>query len=421
MLKWLFGRKQDGPKNTKLPTYEKSRDIAASGTAEKRRWLASQRGLQPEFLYYFATDKDVGVRKAVAANPDTPLQADRILAEDEVEEIRRELAAKICRIVPEIDPRSSDTVAEMVMEIVEILASDRAAQVRRVIAEEIKLHSNLPPKLVERLARDAEAIVAAPVLEYSPLLNDRQLIEIIRSGVEGGALRAIARRRSLKAKVAAALVRVDEPDVTRALLDNHTAEIAESDMMTMGGRAEDDRAVRDSMIARDDLTLATIRRVSQFLSSAVFDRLAERYKKLGEDALNDIKRDVQARIKKGAADSKSLPGEGARERAEVLYKDGKLDEDAVVSAIDAGERLFVIHAIALLTGLPWEKVRDILSSKSAKAICALAWKSEFTAERALTLQTKVGKLQGKSVIRPTPDGEYALTNDDMEWYLDFFE
>lgn len=421
MLKWIFGRKQGAAKNQQLPTYEESRDIAAGDDMEKRRWLAAQQGLQPEFLYFFATDQDDAVRKAVAANPDTPLQADRILADDAIEEIRRELAAKICRLVPEIDPRQSDTVAEMVMEIVEVLARDKAKQVRRIIAEEIKHIDYMPPKVIERLARDAEAIVAAPVLEYSPMLNDMQLIEIIRSGMDGGALRAIARRRKLKPAVSHELVRIDEPDITRELMGNQTAVIDEADMLLVGDMAETELAVRDSMIERDDLTLSTLRRISSFVSSAVFEGLANRYKKLGEDALDEIKRDVQQRIMKGEADAKPLPGEGARERAEALYKADKLDEDTVVDAIDGGDRLFVIHAIALLSGLPWEKVRDILASKSANSICALAWKCDFSAERAMTLQTKIGNLQGKAVIRPTSDGQYSLNEDDMAWYLDFFE
>lgn len=421
MLKWLFGRKQGGAKNQELPTYEESRDIAASGGTDKRRWLASQQGLQPEFLYYFATDKDVAVRRAVAANPDTPLQADKILASDEVEEVREELAAKICRLVPEIDPKQSDTVAQMVMEIVEVLARDKAKQVRRIIAEEIKHIDYMPPELIERLANDAEAIVASPILEYSPLLNDRQLTEIIRSGTEGGALRAIARRKSLGATVSRELVRVGQVGVTRALLDNKSATIDEDDMLEVSDMAENELSIQESMIERDDLTLSTIRRISSFVSSAVFDRLAQRYKKLGDDALDETRRDVQQRIMKGEADTKALPGEGARERAEALYKKDKLDEQAIVTAIDANERLFVIHALALLTGLPWEKVRDILASKSANAICALAWKAEFSAERAVTLQTKVGKLQGKGVIRPMSDGRYSLAEEDMAWYLDFFE
>jgi len=421
LLKWLFGRKGKAKYNNFLPSYEESRDIADTGTTEKRRWLASQRGLQPEFLYYFATDKDVGVRKAVAANPDTPLQADKILANDEAEEVRRELATKICRLMPELDPSSADAVTQMVMEIVEVLARDKAAQVRRVVATEIKQLDNMPPKLIDRLARDAEAIVAAPVLEYSTLLSNRQLIEIIKSGIEGGALRAIARRRNLKADVSAALVDQADPDVTRVLLDNKSAEIAEIDMMAITDLAESHEPIQESMIERDDLTVSTIRRISSFVSGAIFDRLADRYKKLGEDILGDIRRDVQKRIMSGAADAKELPGEESRARAERLFGEGKLDEETVVEAIDGGDRLFVIHALALLTGLPWEKVRDILSSKSAKAICALAWKAEFSAERALTLQTKVGKLQGKTVLRPTKAGNYPLSADDMEWYLDFFE
>ena len=118
MLNWVFGTKSKPKRKAgapRKPAYEKSREIASSGNEEERRRLAEHEDLEPEILYYFATDKSVEVRKAVAINRGTPLQADRILAEDADEGVRIELANKIGRLVPELDPKENARLAEMVI------------------------------------------------------------------------------------------------------------------------------------------------------------------------------------------------------------------------------------------------------------------------------------------------------------------
>ncbi len=423
MLSWLFGNRAGTRKNESLPSYEDSREIAEKGSAEKRQWLASQAGLQPEFLYYFATDPESPVRLAVAGNEDTPLQADVILANDESENVREELAAKIARLLPSIDTVRADKVTEMVLEIVSVLAADRAMKVRQIIAQEIKSLENIPEQTVEQLAWDAEAQVAMPVLEYSPLLSDRQLLEIIRSGIDGGALAAIARRYKLSSPVTAAVVRCRDEEATTALMGNETASIDEETLLDASDMASRSTLVCDKLIERNDLMLSTIRRVATFVGNAVIDRILERNQRrlnLEKDIVRDIRQNVAERIMKGEADKDPLPGAEAREKAEKLFEADKLGNKAIAKAIDQRDRWFIFHALALLTGFTWENVRDAINSKSGKSVAAISWKAGLSAKIALSLQMKIASLNGKALVHPTLDGSYSLSDDDMEWYLDFF-
>jgi hypothetical protein len=103
MLNWVFGniikkkrkrrRSEKRPKGKK-PPYEDAKKIAAKGSVEERRNLASHENLEPEILYYFTDDEAPEVRREVANNPGAPLQADLILAKDENDEVRMELARK---------------------------------------------------------------------------------------------------------------------------------------------------------------------------------------------------------------------------------------------------------------------------------------------------------------------------------------
>jgi uncharacterized protein (DUF2336 family) len=419
----MFGNKGKKAKNKNLPAYEDSRDIAATGDVDKRLWLASQEGLPPEFLYLFATDKAEGVRMAVAGNEYTPLQADAILATDESEDVRVELAAKVSRLLPNLGARRSDKVAEMVLEIVFLLAADRAVAVRQIVAEEIKSLDNMPEQLVDQLARDAETAVSAPVLEFSPLLSERQLTEIIRSGIDGGALEAIARRHGLISTVSAAVVGERHEGSVECLLVNKTAEISEQTFDEISVLAEQSSNVLAVMIERDDLTVSTIRRIASFVGNAIIDLVLERNKRavgLDKDVVRDIRKKVHERVMSGEADDEPLPGDEARDRAEEFYGQDMLDEKVIKKALREGDRLFVIHAMALLAGLPFEKVRDLVNSNSGKSVVALAWKAGLSAKMSVVLQQKLARLTGNSIIRPAADGEYSMSDDELDWQLEFF-
>src|SRR5580704_3038944 len=56
------------------------------------RELAQRTDAPPEALFYLATDGSPEMRRAVAANPSTPAQANRHLADDADDEVRVELA-----------------------------------------------------------------------------------------------------------------------------------------------------------------------------------------------------------------------------------------------------------------------------------------------------------------------------------------
>jgi len=67
MLNWVFGNKSKKrgkkPGIGNKPTYEKAREIASGGSVTERQKLAAHEDLEPEILYYFATDNSAKVRR----------------------------------------------------------------------------------------------------------------------------------------------------------------------------------------------------------------------------------------------------------------------------------------------------------------------------------------------------------------------
>ncbi len=178
-------------------TYEEAKHLANHPDPEVRRSLAARDDLVPEVLFFLSNDPDPTVRRHIAANAKAPRQADFKLVHDANAEVRADLARKIARLAPGLSAAEHDTIRQMTYDTLALLARDQLPTVRHVLAEALKSEADVPPDVIQRLARDIKIIVAAPVLEFSPVLTDEDLMDIIRFSPMAGALSAIARRANL--------------------------------------------------------------------------------------------------------------------------------------------------------------------------------------------------------------------------------
>ncbi|MEI9929723.1 MAG: DUF2336 domain-containing protein [Rhizomicrobium sp.] len=189
-------------------------------TSAAQNELASRTDAGDDVLAFLAHNGAPATRRAVAANVTAPAQVNRGLAEDEEEDVRAELARKIARIMPGLSLREAKHIHDLTIETLERLAADQVPRVRAILAEEIKHLDCVPKHIVQTLARDVEETVHVPVLEYSPLLSDADLMEIIAEGKVHSVLKAIARRKPLSANVSDAVVSSLDIPAVAALLAN---------------------------------------------------------------------------------------------------------------------------------------------------------------------------------------------------------
>jgi len=421
MLSWVFGNvgKRKPKKGKPKPPYEKSKHIAEKGSPEQRRELAATEDLEPELLYYFATDKDKQVRRAVAGNDGTPMQADVLLANDTEAEVRSEIAHKIGRIIPNLTKGENARLTDMALEVLEILARDEIPQIRAIIAEEIKSLDSVPKDIVVKLAHDAEEIVQAPILEFSPLLSEQELIQIIAGGVQGGALGAIARRKGLASSVSEAIANTLDKPAIKSLLDNETAQLSEKTLESISVAAPDVPDWHRPLVERANLSLVTIRRIATFVSAAMVETLIKRNK-----VAAGIEKELRIAVRKRIEDDAATPGKTSLqpgpERAQKLFDKGQLDEDRIIKAIEDKDIQLVPPALILLSGIDEDIVKKMLESQSGKAVTALCWKAGLTMTTAEMVQRRVAKVSPKNMLSGPASGDFPLSEDELDWYVSYF-
>jgi uncharacterized protein (DUF2336 family) len=385
---------------------------------EAQHELAGLTDAGDDVLHYLALEGAPATRCAVAANIATPAHTNRRLADDADDDVRTELARKIGRLMPTLSDREAEHIRALTIETLERLASDQVPRIRAVLAEEIKRLDNVPVHVVQALARDVEAIVAAPILEYSPLLSDADLMEIIAEGKVRGVLEAIARRRPLSAQVSDAVVTSLDIPAVSALLANPDAAIRERTLDAIIDQAERISVWQNALAMRADLSRRAIRRLASFVSAELIEQLAARHQ-LDEETQAHLGRQVRLRLEE-AEDEASAPANAAREEVDAAAKQGRLDDGYVEAAAENGRREIVILSLARLARLSDGIVRKILLTRSAKPVTALVWRAGLNMRTAFKIQRFIMKLAAEELLPARNGTRFPLTEDEMCWHLGYF-
>ncbi len=398
--------------------YEDARAVLESHNLNAKRELAGRTDAPPETLYYLAGDENAEVRSLVAGNPSTPIQANENLVNDSNAEVRAELARKIGRIVPDLESNELRAMSNRVIAMLEKLAGDEVVRVRQIVAEEIKSCPNIPKRLAVKLARDAELIVCAPVLEYSPLLSDTDLTEIIATSRVHGALEAIARRRSLDGSLADAIVATLEIPAIAQLLANPSAEIRENTLDRIIADAASIEAWHLPLVTRPALSLRAVRRIAVFVSRSLIDELALR-QNIDEETEQYLKARAQERIEEDVQKARSTPGD-AVVGIYRAFKTGKLGDDIIAKAATLQQKEAVTLALALKTETNEKLVAQIIDAKSGKGITALCWRAGLAMRTALAIQIFVASIPPNERILPRGGIDYPMEESEMLWHLNYF-
>lgn len=419
-LKSLLGGGKPSKNKASLPetlTAEAEQKILKSGSDDQRQELAARTDARPEVLYYLAEDSSPQIRRAIAQNPATPIQAAEKLTSDEDEGVRAELARKIGRLVPGLEPGEQTALREKAIKILEALAADQLPKVRAYVADEIKAADSVPKALVDKLARDVEDIVCGPILQYSPLLNDDDLREIIAAGVSGGALKSIASRAVVSEDVSHDIaVSLDVPAIA-ALLTNANAQIREDTLDQIIDHAQTVEDLHAPVALRPQLSIRAMKRVAGFVASALVHAMMEQAE-LPEEQAEELLERVRERLHKervGDDEEQELASQ-----AMAYFEQGILNDKFVIEQIEANRRELLLQCMAVMADIPAKTVRQIVHSKSGRAVTALAWKAGLNMRTAYDLQTKYALVPTAQLLSAKGGDKYPIDDNELDWHLSYF-
>ena len=414
----LFNRKNKQPKD--LTEYEEARGALEEKRTDDKLILAGEETTPQEVLYYLAEDENAEIRKKIASNANTPVQADKILSNDECEEVKQELARKITRFFPNIPEDGTLQIRDKAMEMIEILANDQLPSVRQILAEELKSSNSIPKHIALKLANDDVLSVCAPILEYSPLLSDTDLKEIIAATTLTGALQSIAKRDELSGDICDAIASTLEIPAVSSLLANENAQIREETLDNIINEAQSNNIQEwhEPLAKRPNLSIRAMKRIAGFVASSLVDTMIT-LNHLEPDQGEELLKRVRSRIKDEEPESDDQ--RSLAEQAADLYERGVIDDEFIQNAIKNKQRELVIQSLILMSGLPDASVRAILNKKRGSLIVALIWKAGLTMRTALEVQSELARVPNEDFVNAKNGIDFPMTQDQMEYEIALYE
>ncbi|MBT7247983.1 MAG: DUF2336 domain-containing protein [Rhodospirillaceae bacterium] len=387
--------------------------------------LAARPDVKPEILYFLADEASSKVRTAIAENQRTPHHADIILAKDKDANVRERLADKISRLAPELSPDDKDKVKKMAYDTLETLAKDELTRARQILAEALQDVAGAPAPVIRKLAFDTELVVAGPILENSPVLNDEDLMEIIERGSTTGRLSFISKRKDVTEGVSEAIVATADEYAVALLLANPSAQIRETTLDRVVDEAKDVISWHAPLVSRPQISGYAAKRLAGFVAANLIRVLSIR-SDLEPDVLEEVKKAVTNRIEGGESDLKDAiqledtetPLEVAMGKVQKLKDKGDLNEARVRKMVSGGKKEEVIAALAIMNEVPAVAVQKAINAKNIKGVVSICWKAELSAKTAEQIQSVVVEI-GDSEIMKAESGKYAMSDSDMEWQFEF--
>lgn len=326
---------------------------------------------------------------------------ERLLA-DPSPAARSDTAAKVAKAwsAAELSP----TERQLAEAIVTALARDTEIMVRQALATHLKDSPKLPRGVALKLARDI-ADVAAPLLQFSPVFTDADLVELVQA-VSPLHQSAIAGRRSVSAALADELVSHGAEPAVAVLISNRGAQLNTSMMERALDRFPDSRSVGEALARHPQLPPKFVARLIAQVSEALREALVARYQ-IPPAMAADTMMQLRERCLLG------LAGEGAQpmELADLvvdLQKRGQLSTTLILRALAGGDLAFFEQALAQVAGISLGNARLLIHDPGRRGLAAIYHRCGLPQSHFRMTEAVVDMAHGFDFLRGTHErAEFA--------------
>lgn len=292
------------------------------------------------------------------------------LARDKSVRGREELSNAVSDLFVGESVTLSDKERALMQAILHQLIRDAESSLRRLISEKLADIPKAPRELIKMLAND-KIEVALPVLKKSGVLQDMDLMEVIRNRTMEHQL-AIAVREHISEHVSGALVAEGHESVITTLLDNDNAQISLATLEYVVEQSERVDSFRDPVLRRSELDPELAKKVTYWVSAALRQHILDNFD-LPASKIDDI-------LEAAASSEAHAISDGSRRMSRVeelaaeLARSGEISLGLLVRALKAGEVNLFVALFKVMSGLRENLIRRFINEPGGEGL-AIACKA----------------------------------------------
>jgi uncharacterized protein (DUF2336 family) len=260
----------------------------------------------------------------------------------------------------------------MAEEIFRLFTKDVEVQVRQALATNLKENPFVPHDVALSLAHDVDD-VALPMLEFSKVLDEEDLMEIIQ-GHDGQKMTAIARRDEVSETLSDALVEQGDEAVVATLVANENARITDASMEKVVEKFGDSEAVQRPLVARPKLPITVAEKLVTKVSESLRDALVARHELPPELAADLILQSRERATLSFSIDSSEVEVERL---VQQMAANNRLTPSIIVRALCMGDIKFFEYALACRSGIPVVNARMLIHDSGTLGLQGICRKASL--------------------------------------------
>ncbi|GIK98039.1 MAG: hypothetical protein BroJett029_22480 [Alphaproteobacteria bacterium] len=274
-------------------------------------------------------------------------------------ETRAEMAGKIAQGLTVAT--LTDRERKLAIDIVRTMVKDAEVRVREALAQNLKSSDHLPHDLALVLARDVES-VALPVLEFSNVFTDEDLIEIVRRS-SGKKQVAVARRKRVSPPVADALIESRNGEAIATLVGNEGAELSEEALQRVIDSYGTEEAVQGGLVHRANLPPTVAERLVALVSENLREYLVTHH-----ELPSAVATDLVLESRERATVNLLPPGAESADVQQLVYQlrvNGRLTPSLLLRSLCMGDMQLFEAGLAALAKAPLANARILIHDGGA--------------------------------------------------------
>lgn len=296
----------------------------------------------------------------------TDLDGDTLfeLARDKSPDGRRALVEAIGSLSLNEGSQLTDRERGLMFDILGHLVHETEMSVRRTVSACLAELPDAPRDLIRLLAND-DIEIAYPILTNSGVLQDDDLIEVIRHRTQEHQL-AITIRQNISENVSNALVETGNENVIRSLLKNTDAKISRSTMEYLVEQSKRVDSFQEPILRRRDLDPDLVKQMFAWVSTILRQLIVDDWD-LDPATVDDLLERATAReVQAAAYDARELSK--TQQLTENLDAAGKMTPETMLGVLREGEVALFIAMFTKFTGLDETFVRRMLFEHGGNAL-----------------------------------------------------
>jgi uncharacterized protein (DUF2336 family) len=285
------------------------------------------------------------------------------IARDRSEGGRSLLVNSICDLF--IDSGHEYSVRESALMTIILcqLIGEVESVVRQELAKRLSGVATAPRELIVELAND-EIGVAESVLQYSPVLHDSDLVEIVLHRAREHQL-VIASRQEIGESVSGALVETGNVSVITTLLNNNSAVISNLSLEYLVEQSERIDAFQQPLLHREELSADLAKKMCGWVSAALRKHVVDRF----DIPESELDKAIDGAVSNAATRMKvTRPGGKASELVDQLARSDMLTAQGLIQVLREGEIPLFEAMFARFAGLEINLIKKVLYEAGGQSL-----------------------------------------------------